>query len=107
MGTRAIIKIEGYNGGCVYKHWDGYPEGMVPWLEDFNKDFTEKRGNDHPYKLAQLVRSSVRLGEKHGLDDNNYTGWGIYPIGVDMGQEYEYTLMNDGSVKVHDVYASE
>jgi hypothetical protein len=30
MGTRAIIKVEGFNLAALYKHWDGYPEATKP-----------------------------------------------------------------------------
>lgn len=103
MGTRALIKIEGHKV-AVYKHFDGYPEATLPWLEAFNADFSERRKNDPDYKLAQLLRSSARDAEKYGLDDSKYTGWGVAMAHDDsIGQSYEYTLMNDGSVVVHKV----
>jgi hypothetical protein len=39
MATRATIKIEGIRFTKIYKHWDGYPEAMLNWLQDFNLDF--------------------------------------------------------------------
>ena len=40
MGTSASIKVEGIDFAEVYKHFDGYPENTLPFLEYFNKDFT-------------------------------------------------------------------
>lgn len=98
MATRAIIKVEGVNNCALYKHWDGYPSGTLPWLEKFNKEFTEKRGNDPSYKMAQLLRSSVKMAEEFGLDDSDFTGWGVVGRNDDMGQEFEYLLNADGTV---------
>jgi hypothetical protein len=108
MGTRAIIKIQGEDSLRIYKHWDGYPEGLLPWLVAFNKKFTEKRGNDPTYKAAQLLRDSVRSAEEFNLDPSEFTGWGLTTAKrgeiFDMWQEYEYTLMLDGTVKVESVH---
>jgi len=102
MATRATIKIEGINFAKVYKHWDGNPEGMLPWLEDFNKSFTENRGDDPEYKFAQLLRSSA--DEKYNLDSSKITGYGVIPYDQDMGEEYQYFLHRDGEVTYLNVY---
>jgi hypothetical protein len=98
MSTRCTIKIEGIKYAKVYKHHDGYPSGTLKWLEDFNKDFSLNRGFDPEYKFAQLLRSSKKNAEEYGLDDSEYTGWGVIEYNVDSGSEYEYTLHNDGTV---------
>ena len=103
MGTRAIIRVEGVNYCEVYKHYDGYPEGTLPWLKSFNADFTAHRGDDVEYKMAQLLRSSIRDADKYPLDKSDYTGWGVIPYGSDYGEEYRYTLRKDGSVDVEEV----
>lgn len=101
MGTRSLIKIDGVTYAKIYKHWDGNPEHMLPWLKLFNEEFTAERGDDPPYKFAQLLR---RTGDPkftlfYGLDDSQTTGWGVVPGGdIRMGQEYEYTLHSDGTV---------
>ena len=98
MATRAIIKIQGIAFAQVYKHYDGYPEGTLQWLQEFNEDFVRGRGIDGAYKLAQLLRSSATMAEEYGLDKSKYTGWGVEPLGTDCGQEYEYTLHKNGKV---------
>ena len=97
MSTRAVIVIPG-QPVMVYKHFDGYPEGTLNWLEHFNINFVRERGDDPEYKLAALLRSSVFLAVEFGLDNSVHTGWGVIPLGADYGQEYEYTLHPDGSV---------
>lgn len=100
MATSAIIQLEGYKVAKLYKHWDGHPDSTLQWLEDFNRDFVENRGDDDVYKFAQLIRSSAFDCEKYHLDKSRYTGWGV--IGFDSGYDakYEYRLMKDGTVKI-------
>ena len=98
MSTRATIRIEGFKIAKIYKHWDGYPEATLEWLENFNKEFTENRGIDPMYKFAQLLRSSVRDAEKFNLDPSPYTGWGVVKVHEDCGQEFEYMLHANGKV---------
>jgi hypothetical protein len=100
MATRATIQLEGYNVAKLYKHWDGYPEATLQWLEDFNKDFVENRGDDPEYKFAQLIRSSAFDCEKYGLDESRHTGWGVYAMDSRYNGEYQYRLMKDGTVNI-------
>ena len=100
MATRATIQLEGYSTAKLYKHYDGYPEATLQWLKDFNEDFCKNRGDDPTYKFAQLIRSSAFDAEKYSLDDSRHTGWGVYPISTNVGEDYAYTLMKDGSVSV-------
>jgi hypothetical protein len=99
MATRCTIKIEGVNYAKIYKHWDGYPEGMSSWLEEFNTNFNKERGNNPEYKFAQCLRFSEREGNRFNLDMSAYTGWGVIPFDDDCFAEYEYTL-TDKKVKL-------
>lgn len=99
MSTSALISVEDLDGVYLYKHWDGYPEATLPWLEEFNKDFSKNRGDDPEYKFAQLVRSSERDGDKFELDRSKYTGWGVTTI-KEYGVDYYYILKADGTVEV-------
>ncbi len=76
MSTNAIIKVEGLPNVALYKHWDGNPEATLPWLQKFNKEFTEKRAFDPNYKFAQLIRSSAFDQKEFRLDGSKETGWG-------------------------------
>ena len=101
MATRCSIIVDGIDTVKVYKHWDGAPDSTLEWLQVFNKDFTDNRGDDAEYKIAQLLRSSARDAKVYGLDPSKHTGWGILPIDNDAGEEFIYFLHTDGSVTVN------
>lgn len=98
MATCSCIKIEGINFAKVYKHWDGHPEHMLPWLRVFNHEFTTARGVDPEYKFAQLLRSSTE--ERFGLDNSKSTGYGVVPYDQSCGEHFVYVLNNDGTVTI-------
>jgi len=100
MGTRAVINIEGLEFASIYKHYDGYPEATLKFLMNFNRNFSDKRGSDPSYKFAQLLRETIRSGQKYELDMSEFTGWGVIEPGVDVGQEFEYDLLDNGNVEV-------
>lgn len=101
MATRSTIKIEGLKFAKLYKHWDGYPEAMMPFLTKFNEDFTKTavKGVDEPtYKLAQLIRATERLKDEFNLDDSIDSGYAVVRFNEVERGEYEYVLKKDGSV---------
>lgn len=59
MSTRSQIYVEG-TGVYIYKHSDGYLEGVLPTLEPFVKFFLKERGWDPDYLAAQIVREFGR-----------------------------------------------
>lgn len=99
MGTSALIFVEGHDAVKVYKHFDGDPDATLPWLTDFNAEFSEQRGDDPEYKMAQLLRSSARDAGKYNLDDSRFTGWGVVPMESNIGPNYAYLLKYDGTVE--------
>lgn len=100
MATRAEIIIEGVDFAKVYKHFDGYPEGTLPWLEKFHSEFISTRGEDPEYEFAQLLRSSWYDAKEFGLDNSKTTGWGVIPYNAECGAEYTYILKKDGSIEI-------
>jgi len=101
MGTSAIIHVQGCPDIYLYKHWDGQPESTLPWLKKFNHEFTQKRGDDPPYKFAQLLRSSAFDAKMFNLDDSRTTGWGVYRTpSLQTVSDFEYVLLRDGNVDV-------
>jgi len=99
MSTNAVIRVEGLGGIEAYKHYDGYPSGTLPWLQQFNSTFTRERGDDPAYKMAQLMRSSFAVKEEFDLDPSTTTGWGIDTEGSFLW-DYLYILRRDGTVEV-------
>jgi len=72
MSTRAQIgfydtddhKISGWDA-LVYKHSDGYPEGVLPLLQDFCRMFNKNRGlSDSEYAAARYVTALCNQREK-------------------------------------------
>jgi hypothetical protein len=100
MSTNAVIRVEGLDSVELYKHYDGYPEGTLEWLQEFNEDFEKNQGDDPQYKFAQLVRDSVVNGVKFSLDPSKYTGWGVDKPDS-FYYDFLYILKNDGTVEVH------
>ncbi len=74
-----------------------YPESTLAWLENFNKNFAEKRGDDSNYKFAQLLRSSSKDAETYNLDSSTETGWGVVAYDSYDGS-YNYVLHTNGTV---------
>lgn len=100
MATRATISIA--NAPAVlYKHWDGYPEAVLPWLTAFiQRD--EPRLDNPSYALAQLLRSSVWYAEEFGLDDSHQTGWGLSRSHQQHSDTaFRYTITPDREIVVH------
>ena len=111
MSTRAQIVVEFKDEDSktkiyeciVYKHSDGYPKGVLPFLEEFAKQFRADRGDDPAYCIAQMLRHWSRYDLKEGTDgwgiDTVYHGWGIDTV-YHGDIEYLYVVKLDGSVEV-------
>ena len=112
MSTRALITIKGCEH-AIYKHCDGYPDGILPWLKPIVAAFHKERGDDPSYLLAQIVRQYVFSHENKADDTNRllafkFTGWGIVGPNDDLGQEYEYEIdAKTGKIKVITINSEE
>ena len=100
----------------IYKHGDGYPDGVLPTLEPFAKAFAADRGKDPEYMVPQIIRRfAIDDAVEHAkrIADNpsearwyeptkSFTGWGLstYWHG-DI--EYLYKVFPDGRVEAHSV----
>lgn len=115
MSTRSQIKVKG-SEVMIYKHSDGYPEGVIPVLKPILERFVAERGNEPDYALAQIMRAFARHDEeyrKKRLEEaedeivkNMYkqprmTGWGLdtvrhgdieYLYKVDLEERVIYVL---------------
>lgn len=103
MSTRAHIVIEGHPV-MIYKHSDGYPEGVLPVLSDLVLRFNQQRGIDHEYLAAQIVRAFAFDDADHDADSTSpalynhrpaMTGWGL-DTAMHGDEEYIYLITNDG-----------
>jgi len=127
LGTRSEIRI-GNNGNAevtLYKHWDGYPEAMIPMFKDFRKFAdecvgTQKHWLSYPEDVAamliafdyELQKKRKRTAKKE-YKDYIYTRPDIRPMGqMDDFVEYVYDLdLGDSesrgkkwTLKIHEVH---
>lgn len=80
----------------VYKHWDGYPESIIPLLQDFFAELDthvqDRRYNDPSYLAAKLV---VYLADR--TRDSNDHKLEFLDVGVVMEApsdvEYRYEIL--------------
>lgn len=110
MSTRCQIKVEGEEV-MLYKHCDGYPEGVLPTLEDVVKKFREGRGFfDGSYLLARIGQrfmndsdaSSDRFRAEAKIKHEHHVlgyGYGTHEHG-DI--EYLYTVKKDWTITVEE-----
>ncbi len=102
MSTRAQIRIKGggEDGIYIYKHCDGYPEGVIPMLKPFVDQFQKERGcDDEAYLLAQIVRVFA-LDEQERIVSGECTGWGVDR--VEHGDtEYLYEIDDVGNIYIN------
>jgi hypothetical protein len=114
MGTRSLTKVYEeweYEGKktvhpltCIYRQYDGYPEGLGKELEEFLTGLTVVNGIGAPDKRriangAGCLTAQLIEYLKDGQVGNVY----IYPVdSTDCGEEYEYriTVRSDGSVEL-------
>lgn len=116
MSTRSQIKYkDSKNNIYIYKHSDGYPEGVLPVLVPFVADFFKFRGDDECYFLAQLIRRfavvdylyNEKRAKKHPEIYGKREG-GVYEFlgwGLDCEQhgdiEYLYEVDKTGQIYVN------
>lgn len=108
MSTRAQIHVEG-SGVYIYKHSDGYPEGVIPWLVPFAKRFHAGRGWDPEYLSARIVAEGVRLSLESSADYERETGkplsgaeflgWGV-STSLHGDEAYLYIIRKGGTLEI-------
>ncbi len=60
-----IATVQGAYPHFIYKHSDGYPEGVLPVLVPFAKHFKAHRGHDPSYCVAQIIRAFMLTDLEH------------------------------------------
>lgn len=97
MGTRSHIAfyrnpddtdLENWDA-LIYRHWDGYPEGMLPDIVPVLKDFDEHRGlGDTEYASAWLVKhlkdDYLNVGISKDFHGDIEYLYAVYPDRVDV-----------------------
>lgn len=100
MGTRALIFAED-SDVVIYRHWDGYPDGVLPELEPIVKEFFDIRGHEPDMLLANIC---YRLKNNQG--NNELLGYRLFSKKeaklIDC-IEYSYIITKKGKIKVKDV----
>jgi len=94
MGTRALILVEG-SEVCIYRHWDGYPEAVLPELKPIVDGFFAKRGNEPDMLLANIVCTMKNAHDDKLLGYRLLT-WEEAKPAIDV--EYCYLVRHDGSI---------
>lgn len=91
MSTRCQIGIYQSKGSktkdfevLLYKHCDGYPDGVLPVIQPFLERFSKDRSDDVEYcgawLMHHLIEESIKGTLKHGYgpkDGKTFTGYGI------------------------------
>lgn len=116
MSTRAQIKIKDYPV-MIYKHSDGYPEGVLPTVKPYMRKFVNNRGNDKEYAIARLMmhfgvvdkewREKMHRENPNMFSEESFVGYGLT---TELHGDIEYLYIIDleiKSIEVVDVWAEE
>lgn len=81
------------NGVFLYRHSDGYPDGVVPDILEFLRSFEASRGiSDSAYASARLMAYMVKIYDEGGVEKFGGTlGHGI-DIWIHSDIEYFYHI---------------
>lgn len=115
MSTRCQIKLrtedETVNTIYIYKHSDGYPEGVLPTLVPLVNEFMKSRGWDGAYLLCQIIRAFALEDYKaftaqpdvykYKIEGSyRFLGWGLDTI--QHGDiDYLYEIDEKGSIYIN------
>ena len=97
MGTRAMIVVSGENDKRLYsvklfRHWDGYPEAVLPELTKAVAEFFAVRGHEPDMLMAYLTE---QLRKNHG----DMLGYRLSDK-IFSDVEYVYQVTLNGKIKV-------
>jgi hypothetical protein len=99
----------------IYKHSDGYPEGVIPLLKEFCKMFKERRGlDDTEYAGAWYVYELINEHVNHMKEfkkETNYTnipddGMDCLSHGIVKGFQWDidfYYRVHPNEIKVYEM----
>ena len=98
MSTPCTVTFE-RSGGRIYKHWDGYPEEMLPLLKRFldtvEAETKDTRFSDASYLAAKFVVFLANEYRREGAAQMDFLSVGILPsegeFGAgDFGEHFSY-----------------
>ena len=83
----------------LYRHWDGYPESVIPDILPFLRAFDKERGlDDVSYAIARLAQHLCNIHDEetktNNLRHSNYLGHGIDNI-FHLDTEFFYAIYPD------------
>lgn len=93
----------------IYRHSDGYPEGVMPDIEPFLKWWSKGRGlDDIEYVSARLLQYLCNRYDMHGYEydkkDKDFTGTLGHGICKDFHQDIEYLyVIYPNQLEVYDI----
>lgn len=99
MSTRCSITIKsGEKGYRIYRHHDGYPEGVLSDLKLFSDNYGRGPRDDPEYFLATFIfyaKLSDYLYTEYPKQKPWETGYGVCSLDCQHGDlDYEYTFEN-------------
>lgn len=107
MGTRALVKIKDGRStiACIYRQFDGYPEGLGKELTDLIGDTVITNGfNSRVHALPGFANgmgcvAAYLVSRLKGAEIGNV--YLMPPNTKDVGEEYVYTItQTDGRVTI-------
>jgi len=98
MSTPCTVTF-GPDGGRIYKHWDGYPEEMLPLFERFfdtvEAETGDTRFSDAPYLAAKFVVFLANEYRHENAAQMDFLSVGVIPSEGDFGADFSYRVECD------------
>ena len=104
MGTRCVIRIGGYQ---IYRHSDGYPEGVISDLYLFSRNYSRSPLEDPEYFLANFIFYCKLSFWLTDINFRDCKGW-EYTYGVCSSRcrhddlDYIYEFDKDGRLRIYE-----
>jgi hypothetical protein len=115
MSTRSQIMVRENEKCKIYKHSDGYPEGVLDVLVPTVETFKEYRGWDPEYLTARILMAfALNEEEQYRAYRTKGHEWASEPrvtgFGLDSGWhgdiEFAYIIEPDFTINVHCLWGS-
>ena len=108
MSTHCTIKVQD-SAVSIFKHYDGYPDEMIPLLTKYIKEFDAKRGLGEPdmflayliYRLKQdefNEQMERNKNKKFKSTTTDATGYRLFADSEFQSEEYNYLIDDQGRI---------